>query len=418
MKKIFLFILLIALASLFLIVSLPYKTESKGVPSSWWEFQSIDTMKYSRDLAREKLGDPSFDLIINQQVNNIANTGVTHIALATPYDEEFYPILKRWVDAARKNNLKVWFRGNWSGWEEWFEYDSITREEHMQKTKNFVLKHKNLFQDGDIFSACPECENGGPGDPRITGDVKGHRKFLIDEHKIVQEAFKQIGKNVSTSYNSMNGDVAKLIMDKPTTKELGGIVVIDHYVKDPDQLSVDVKNFAEVSGGKVVLGEFGAPIPDIHGDMTPEEQAEWLKRALTALEDQEELLGLNYWTNTGSSTNLWDENGNARPAVDVLKKFYKAPLVSGVVKDEAGSPVVSAYVDVEDKFFLTNTKGEFSFPAVSNKDTVKIEATGFKDKEIALDDLTIQSTVVLQREKEDILFKLRKFFQSFLTRYK
>src|SRR3989344_6298983 len=83
---------------------------------------SIDTMKYSRDVAREKLNSSSFDEVIDKQVSEISATGATHIAIGTPYDDEFLPFLKRWVVAARKYNLKVWFRGNLSGWEEWFGY--------------------------------------------------------------------------------------------------------------------------------------------------------------------------------------------------------------------------------------------------------------------------------------------------------
>src|SRR3989304_760988 len=66
-----------------------------------WPVQAIDTMKYSRDLAREKLNDPSFDAVIDEQVRIIAETGATHVAIATPYDEEFLPFLTRWVSAAR-----------------------------------------------------------------------------------------------------------------------------------------------------------------------------------------------------------------------------------------------------------------------------------------------------------------------------
>ena len=63
----------------------------------------------------------------------------------------------------------------------------------------------------------------------------------------------------------MNGDVAKLVMDKQTTASMDGIVVIDHYVATPEQLALDIRRIAEGSGGNVVLGEFGVPIPNIHG---------------------------------------------------------------------------------------------------------------------------------------------------------
>lgn len=76
---------------------------------SFWQVRSIDTMKYSRDLSREKLYDQNFDKVIDEQTKNIAEAGATHIAIDTPYDEEFLPILRRWVKAARKYELKSGF---------------------------------------------------------------------------------------------------------------------------------------------------------------------------------------------------------------------------------------------------------------------------------------------------------------------
>lgn len=310
-----------------------------------FSFESIDTMKYSRDPSREKLNDTRFDQVIEKQVGAIAATGATHVAIATPYDEEFLPIMKRWVEAARKHNLKVWFRGNWSGWEGWFEYPAITREEHIEKTRQFIMKHPELFQDGDAFSACPECENGGPGDPRRTGDVSGHRQFLIAEYEGMQASFREIHKNVRTDLFSMNGDVAKLIMDKATTKALGGIVTIDHYVKTPEQLVKDINLLAEQSGGKIVLGEFGAPIPDIHGHMNQKEQADWIEKLLSLLAKNSSIEGLNYWVGTGGSTEIWNSGGEPRQAVETITKYYHPEVMYGTVTDEQGMPLENVLVD-------------------------------------------------------------------------
>ena len=63
-------------------------------------------------------------------------------------------------------------------------------------------------------------------------------------------------------------------------------VVIDHYIKNPVQVSEDARFIANQSGGKVVLGELGAPIPDIHGDMTEEAQSEWIEEALEEARDR------------------------------------------------------------------------------------------------------------------------------------
>lgn len=290
-----------------------------------WEVESVDTMKYSRDLARQYLNNLSFDRVINKQVSDIAATGATHIAIGTPYDEEFRPILKRWVDAARKHKLKVWFRGNWAGWEGWFDYPAIDRPTHIAKTQEFILNNPDLFEDGDIFSSCPECENGGVevnlNNPQ---EVIEYRAFLITDYETTKEAFKTIHKNVPANYYSMNGDFAKAIMDKDTTAALDGLVVVDHYVESPVVLADDIRSLAQDSGGNVVLGEFGAPIPDIHGQMTEEEQQQWIEEALTYLAEISELKGLNYWVSVDGSTALWRSDGTPRAAVATLKKFFTA----------------------------------------------------------------------------------------------
>ena len=70
----------------------------------FWNVQSIDTMKYSRDTAREKADSKSFEEVIKRQVKDIADTGATHVGISTPYDAEFIPYLTKWVTAARDNN--------------------------------------------------------------------------------------------------------------------------------------------------------------------------------------------------------------------------------------------------------------------------------------------------------------------------
>lgn len=398
-----------------LLILLGIKTNSsQSVSATWWKFQSIDTMKYSRDVAREKLNDPSFNLIIEKQVEQIANTGATHVAIATPYDEEFYPILTRWVNAARRHGLKVWFRGNWSGWEKWFEYPKISRAEHIKKTKDFIEKHKDIFVDGDVFSPCPECENGGPGDPRKTGDTAGHRKFLVDEYKVTKETFRQIRKKVASNYASMNGDVAKLIMDRQTTAELDGVVTIDHYVATPEKLVSDIKFIAQVSGGKIVLGEFGAPIPDIHGRFTEKEQTEWLQDALVRLIQTDELLGISYWTNTGSSTELWKSDGTKRLAANTLRSFYKSEIISGKVEDETGSGVLGVYISIGDRRYFTDSDGKFVFPYFDHQKSAKVEAPGYFSQEIMVDSKQVR-LIVLKKENEDIWFKIRKLVHNLLN---
>lgn len=375
-----------------------------------WEFQSIDTMKHSRDLARERLHDASYDAVIDREVKSIAETGATHVAIGTPYDEEFIPYLARWVKAARTYHLNVWFRGNFSGWEEWFGYTKISREEHLAKTRDFISNHSELFQDGDAFSSCPECENGGPGDPRQTGDVLGYRKFLIDEYEATQEAFGKTGKHFVSNYFSMNGDVARLVMDRETTERLGGVVTVDHYVKAPETLANDAKDFIARSGGRLVLGEFGAPIPDIHGKMTEEDQAMWLENVLLRLSHLSGVSGVNYWTHIGSSTALWDEKGVPHEAVSVLKRFFVPRVFFGTVRDELGAPIVGAHVSAGSDFSTeTNAEGYFEIcvPAVADESSqLFVTAPTFLSQDAVGKE--VQMSLVLLREKESWWFRLEK----------
>ncbi len=287
-----------------------------------WEVRSVDTMKFSRDPSREKLNDPEYDKVINNHVAEIASMSANFIAIGTPYDDEFGPILRRWVKAARKHDLKIWFRGNLSGWEGWFGYPRIDRAQHIAGIEQFILNNSDIFEDGDIFTSCPECENGIKiewGDP---ASLAQHREFLINEHNVALAAFKKINKNVESGYYSMNGDLARALMDRETTSALGGVIVVDHYVPTVEKLARDLREYAEKSGGKVLLGEFGAPIPDLHGDMSPEEQNKWISDALYEISKIPQVIGMNYWVSHGGSTALWDSEGNKKPAVDTITEFY------------------------------------------------------------------------------------------------
>ncbi len=298
--------------------------QSPQIEKRTWQIKSADTMKYSRDLALEKLNDPTFDQTINLQIKNIADLGATHVAIATPYDEKFLPILTRWVQAARRYNLKVWFRGNFSGWEGWFgKKRSLSREEHLDLTRQFISNHAELFADGDAFSACPECENGGSGDPRGSGDVAGFRQFMISEYQACLEEFSKLAKNVVCNLASMNYDVAKLVMDQNTAGAMGGIVAIDHYVKNPQKLSGDIVDLAAKTDAKIFLGEFGAPIPDIHGRLSDEEQAAWVEEALSMISKQDDVIGINYWVSHGGSTEIFNDDGSQKPTAAILKKYFK-----------------------------------------------------------------------------------------------
>ena len=413
-KKINLIILLIY--SLLIVLPTNVFASNQYKSATWWDIQSIDTMKYSRDLAREKKDDKEFLDIINQQISLIKQTGATHIAIGTPYDEEFIPFLEKWVNSAREHNLKVWFRGNFSGWEGWFDYPNISEKEHSNKIEQFILLNQHIFQDGDIFEPCPECENGQLGDPRSEVNFNDYRNFLINEFNITLNSFKQINKDIRIVY-SMNGDVANLVMDYETTKSLGGIVVIDHYVKDSIKLVNDIKTISEKSGGKIILGEFGAPILDIHGQMSEEEQAEWLKTSLLAMSEINNLIGTNYWTAFGGSTSLWNNNGTEKKALSELQSVYKPKIVQGRELNELGRPIEDTRITLGSKYEMTDKKGYFGIVYFSDEIEINIKKEGYFDKIILLKQDSLNNDVVLIKKEESIFFKCFKKIHRLLQNF-
>jgi hypothetical protein len=256
----------------------------------------------------------------------------------------------------------------------------MTFSEHIQKTTAFIKNHPELFEDGDAFTGCPECENGAQGDPRQTGKVDEYRHFLIDEHIQMAQAFASIHKNVNTSLMSMNKDVADLVMDQPTASGVGGFVTIDHYVKDPSQLVKDVDALAAKTKAKIVLGEFGAPIPDLNGNLSADDQAKWIDQALKGLLTSHNLYGLSYWTNEDGSTAIWNDAHAPKPAVETLTKYYMPLQLFGSIKDELGFGINGVVIEANNRKYEAKD-GEYLIP-IYGYQTVTFKRSGYDDKKI------------------------------------
>lgn len=346
-----------------------------------WQIQSIDTMKYSRDMSR----NPAVKKFIPQHVAAIAQTGANYVALDTPYDDEFIPILKLWVAQARKYKMNVWFRGNFSGWEGWFEYPKISSTaEHISKTYRFITQNPDLFLDGDIFTPAPEAENGILGDPRRTGKKEEFNKFLSDSYDNCMKAFSVIKRAVNCGVWSLNTDVIRETVYPQTIAKMGGIVSIDHYARTPEKLIEDVKALNKQFNAKVVLGEFGAPIPDINGAMTEDQQADYIdKVGQYLLENREIVAGANYWVIAGGSTSLLNNNGTKRKGLASLKKYYDPAVVKISVEDEYsqnGIGNVSISIDGRKTPFKTDQDGVATLPLIEGEHTVSLTGESYKGK--------------------------------------
>lgn len=375
MKNYFLLIAFLFAVGLYFLLT-PQVSASEPANARFWAVQSIDTMKHSRDAAKQNWPKE----LIRLELQPIKEAGATHVAIATPYDEEFVPVLQSWVEVARELGLNVWFRGNFSGWEGWFGYaKDLTRPQHLEKTEAFILNHADLFENGDGFTPCPECENGGPGDPRNTGDVQGYRQFIIDQYQLMNRSFTAIGKSVHTNWFSMNGDIAREVMDKPTYDAIGGLATIDHYVATSEKFEKDLNYIHDTFGVTIMLGEFGAPIPDLHGAADEKTQDRLVREFMEVMYVNRDFIrGMNYWTFSQSSTALVDSNLNKKKAYDTLKYFWNPGKIQGNVSDTRLDPIMNTLVQTQWGDSTTaDVWGNFYLILLEDQYTLTYSAPGF-----------------------------------------
>jgi len=319
---------------------------SPEIPTPYWSIRSVDTMKQSRDNARligQRLNNPEQRIqmlsIINHEVRNIALLNSTHVAIGTPYNDEFLPVAQAYFLAAHNNGLNVWWRSNFSEFEKdssnpnqgWFGYQHnpnfmpIPAQNGQPaipgqpgKIREFIQQNGHMFRKGDIFTPWPEAENTIDfyNNPLL------YQQLLLDDYAVTQPLRD---KGVLAGYFSMNGDVAKRL-DPGVVKQIGNVVVIDHYVRHPDEMGDEIDFLHQrYPGAQIVIGEFGAPIPDLNGYMNPQQQAKFVGQLLDQIKSRGSIIkGLNYWVDIQSSTQFETSLTNFLPVYNVLRKTYGA----------------------------------------------------------------------------------------------
>jgi len=394
---------------------------SQEQPSYLWQVRSVDTMKTSRDKARVRLHDLKFDTEIEKELQAVKNLGANYVAIDTPYDEEFLPYLKRWVQLARKTELKVWFRGNWSNWEGWFDYPkNLAPERHQAKTAEFIETHPDLFEDEDIFDPCPECENAGFW--KQPDDNTKYNEFIRNQRVVLKNSFSKIKKRVYTNDFSIIGGRAKEVLDKKTLDALDNLVTIDHYIKNPSSMTQYIDYFSRNFHTKVLVGEFGAPIPDINGPMDENQQTLFIDEVLQQLyKNKADVLGINYYVLTEGTTKLLNDDGTQRQAVEVIKNYFIPGVIKGAVINTLGDKLKNIPVRTSDGLNITTTDRQGDYTIVIPASTVDIVIGGnkYKTKEqnlVITRGGEITRNAVLEPEKIGFVYRFKLIIKDLKTR--
>jgi len=389
----------------------------EGQPSYLWQVRSVDTMKTSRDKARTQLHDLKFDTEIEKELLAVKNLGANYVSIDTPYDDEFFPYLERWLELARKTGLKVWFRGNWTSWEGWFDYPkNLTPMEHHAKTAEFIETHPDLFEDGDIFDPCPECENAGFW--KQPDDNQKYNEFLRNQRIVLKNSFSKIKKKVYTNVFSIIGGRAKEVLDKKTLEALDNLVTIDHYTKNPLSMTEYIGYFSKNFHTNVLVGEFGAPIPDINGSMDESEQAQFIEQVFRELyKNKDRVFGINYYVLTEGTTKLLNDDGTPRQAVEIVKNYFIPGVVKGIVTNTLGDKLKNIPVKTSDELNNTTTGRQGHYTMVIPAGTTEIIAGGDKYK-ASVQELVIvrggeiTQDIILEPKSPSLFYRLRLFFKK------
>lgn len=383
-----------------------------------WKYQCVDSMKTSRDNARRWKNDPKLSEYIHREVQAIADMGGNCVALGTPYDEEFLPYLRLWVKEARKQHLYIWYRGNFSSWEGWFGYPkSVSVNELVRRSNAFIRANKDLFEDDDIYTASPEAENGGPFNQVEKDEHQGYRDFLVRIHRETKQSFDAIGKNVEVNWLSMNGGLAQRMFDQKTIDALGKTVTLDHYIKTAPEMGEFIEYFRKNFGARTVIGEFGAPIPEINGPMTEEEQADFLNELFRELyKHRYSVYGINYWVTYDSSTAILNMDYSEKRAVEVIRKYFKPGQVKGRVTNTIGDPLKGVTVRTGDElsFTVTNDKGEYSLLLPIEEVQLTFEYGGHRIKRSIVgpdSENDVVRDLSLEPDSKSFFYKLRELFR-------
>lgn len=388
---------------------------------TFWRYQCIDTMKSSRDRAQELLKNKELRAkVINTEINLVSETGANCIAISTPYDAEFVPLLTEWVTAARNKGLKIWFRGNFSAWEGWFgRKKNMTEIQHLNAMRGFIIDHADLFRSGDMFTGAPEAENGGPFTGRSFDEFPAYRNFLIVEKQTADTAFQEIDKNVVTNWFSMNGWIAENMYDQTTVNQTGNHITIDHYVKTAEEMDMFITLLNEKFNAQVTLGEFGAPIPDINGNLTEAEQAELIDEIMqVAFKHRDIMVGINYWTLNDGTTALTNTDYSTRSVYETIRKYYQPSMVEGFVKDHFGRPVERAEVRLFNGAVVVKTTrtGYYAarIPAGDSQLTVSAEKFNTYTQQLNISpNSTMHADIQLESAEKNVFDKLWLWGKSF-----
>jgi hypothetical protein len=173
----------------------------------------VDTMKESKDSDSLTLAD------IEDDVNLIATIpGVTHIAIAVPYDfaSNNPNITQQWVSSIRAASaarvagggkpINVWLRCQFNDWEgDWGTPGTMTDVGFLTSLQALGTAFTDLLEAGDIWDFCPEPNNGNLWDAVYGDNWSSDQAALNNYNWFVTMGICTVQNMVQTAGLTVNG---------------------------------------------------------------------------------------------------------------------------------------------------------------------------------------------------------------------
>ena len=198
----------------------------------------------------------------------------------------------------------------------------------------------------------------------------------------------------------MNGDVALNVLDQQTVNYIGNLVTVDHYIKNKDVMNNYVETLHNKFHTKIFIGEFGAPIAGINGQMNEDQQLKFVTDIIDLLSQKNYVIGLNYWVLTGGSTALANSDLSLKKVFSSIQEYFRPGILNGMVVDGNKVPIKNAEIYFNNIKQLTDDNGKYILKIPSGIHSIFIQRAGLKELNyVALqsDKITDLTTVLEER---------------------
>ncbi len=302
-----------------------------------WSVRDMGLTSLSHDTVCSQYGQAAITRLVGYVAQFHANLASESVPLddASGFSCHVGPLspdqyLRAWTRTIHAAGLHVIYRGNWNHWAGGFGMAKLSYStspaipyetsggvsavlqgtdttSYMGMTFQWILRHADLFQDGDIFEPFGEPQNDGIANgPAGTSaahcpkqvcqfpSTAAFNQWLSDFGRVDQAAFQRIGKNVASGWFGLAGDSYSYVTPQALT--YSSVYNVDHFTIDftrfTSQLQASWNAFH-----KPIVVEWGDTIESGAQPAT----ANTTDRIMGWMAQQSYIAGVEYWQLSGNS---------------------------------------------------------------------------------------------------------------------